>query len=87
MAERAIYFKDMVQRRIDKPMLMRLVFRHPIPCFDCDRQIREYPGLLREIVNDRCLVFIGAGFCMPAGGPTWAKLLKDIARKGRAKQE
>eukprot|EP00906_Rhabdomonas_costata_P029214 RCo041248 len=45
-----IYFNEMVQRREGKYSAVRLVFRHPVPCFDCDAVVRRHPHLLREIV-------------------------------------
>ena len=44
-------------------------------------QVRKFPSMLREIASGHCLVFIGAGFCMPAGGPSWGNLLTQIAQK------
>ena len=34
-----IYFKDMFQRQVSDPMKLRLVFRYPEPCYDCDEQV------------------------------------------------
>ena len=34
-----IYFKDMVQRDVKDPMKLRLVFRYPEGCFDCDSAV------------------------------------------------
>ena len=80
-AKHKIIFRDMVQRVVEDPMRLRLVFRYPEPCFDCDAQVRKFPSMLREISGGNCLVFIGAGFCIPAGAPSWGNLLIDIAQK------
>eukprot|EP00668_Euglena_longa_P001367 GGOE01001620.1.p1 GENE.GGOE01001620.1~~GGOE01001620.1.p1 ORF type:complete len:1871 (-),score=629.58 GGOE01001620.1:50-5662(-) len=77
-----LFFRDMVQRKVDDPMKLRLVFRYPRPCFDCDAQVRAFPSLLNEIASGNCLIFIGAGFCIPAGGPSWKELLQTIAELG-----
>ena len=41
-------------------------------------QVRAYPSLLDEIASGHCLLFVGAGFAMPAGGPSWASLLQQV---------
>eukprot|EP00906_Rhabdomonas_costata_P038796 RCo054904 len=81
--QRVIYFKDMLQRRTDDPMAIRLVSRYPFACFDCDSNVRAHPHLLKEIASGNCVVFIGAGFCVPADGPSWGQLLRDAAHSDK----
>jgi hypothetical protein len=37
---------------------------------------RMDPHLLEEIKNGRCVAFLGAGFSVPSGLPTWANMTK-----------
>ena len=64
-------------------MRLRLVFRYPTGTVDTDSKVREHPELLRDIMKGNCIVFIGAGFCAPAGGPQWKDLLCKVAKRAK----
>jgi hypothetical protein len=34
--------------------------------------------LLESLTNDRCMLFVGSGLSVPAGYPTWSKLIDQL---------
>jgi transcriptional regulator with XRE-family HTH domain len=43
--------------------------------------------LLSEIQAGNCVAFVGAGFSAAAGAPTWATLLRQVAKRGRVPKQ
>ena len=79
---------------MDNPYLIRPIRRYPPPLVfglrserlpDSKHEPKEFqtipPHLLSEIRTGNGVLFLGSGFSVPAGGPTWVKLLLKMAEE------
>ena len=66
------------------PSRQRAVKRDP-PVYDPFPMLKEHEHLIQELKSGNCVVFLGSGFAIPAGGPNWVDLLLKVA--ARAEKE
>jgi len=70
----------MRQYPINVKTRQRAVRRSP-PVFDEMALLHRHEHLLDEITAGNCIIFLGSGFCVPAGAPNWVQLLVAIAKR------
>ena len=65
--------------QLEKRAVRRPVFRHPLGPCNVGGLLLAHENLLRQMRDGNCVAFVGAGFSIPACGPSWKNLLERCA--------
>eukprot|EP00658_Telonema_sp_P-2_P056523 TRINITY_DN4497_c0_g1_i4.p1 TRINITY_DN4497_c0_g1~~TRINITY_DN4497_c0_g1_i4.p1 ORF type:complete len:522 (-),score=109.32 TRINITY_DN4497_c0_g1_i4:18-1583(-) len=77
---------DLISMRQHNPTRrnrQRGIYRDP-PVFDVQQEVHHQEHLVQEIMRGNCVIFLGAGFSIPAGGHNWGSLLQTVAERAVA---